>query len=67
MTSLRSVMNCLDAITAPTPAQTWPASIDFPALKAKWAAEEAAENAAYHNELARRWKVRCAAVLGEAA
>lgn len=62
MTSLRSVMNCLDAITAPTPTQTWLSAIDFPALKAKWAAEETAE---YLNEVARRSGERVRAVLGE--
>jgi hypothetical protein len=33
----------LDSIERPTPNQTWLASIDFDALKAKWAAEDAAE------------------------
>jgi hypothetical protein len=30
----------LDSIERPTPNQTWLASIDFDALKAKWAAED---------------------------
>ncbi len=47
----------------PTPAQAWLASLDFPALKAKWAAEEAAE---YLNEVARRSGERVRTILGEA-
>ena len=57
------LVRALARIARPTPAQEWLDSIDFDALKAKWAAEETAE---YLNEVARRSGERVRAVLGEA-
>jgi preprotein translocase subunit SecB len=41
---LSQYVRVLDSIERATPNQTWLASIDFDALKAKWAAEEEQEN-----------------------
>lgn len=60
------LVRALARIARPTPAQEWLESIDFDALKAKWAAQEAAETTEYLNEVARRSAERVRAVLGEA-
>lgn len=57
------LVRALARIARPTPAQEWLESIDFDALKAKWAAEETAE---YLNEVARRSGERVRTILGEA-
>jgi len=66
MSRARSFAACLDAISkATTPTQEWLHSLDFDALKAKWAREEAAETTEYLNELARRSGERVRTILGE--
>lgn len=65
MSRARSFASCLDAINKHTPVTTWLDSLDFDALKAKWAEQEAAETTEYLNELARRSGERVRAVLGE--
>lgn len=62
MSGLRSFKSCLDAITAPTPVQSWLEAIPFTELKKQWAADDRCL------EIQEQfWRNRCAMTLGESA